>query len=235
MCGSRGRSRPATVWPWRSNRWNEAGAMSSPTGSPGVQRGALALARDDLHAVCALPADMGVDQRVGAERLDQFDAPGQLALAGRPHHHVLRPHADEAVRRARPAPTTSRSAGSAGGVDHVHLRRADELRDELVGRPVVQLQRRADLLDQRRRAAPPRGRPASSPRPGRASRRSSSRPGRGAAWRSPRASGRAARRPGWTAARRTGTPWARARWRGRWPRAGAGRPTAPWACAPGTA
>ena len=41
-----------------------------------------------------------------------------------------------------------------------------------------------------------------------------------------RASARAAPRRGWTAARRTGRPAGRARWPGRWRRAGAGRRTA---------
>ena len=38
------------------------------------------------------------------------------------------------------------------------------------------------------------------------------------------------RRPGWRAARQTRTPAAGARWRGPWPRAGAGRPRARAAC-----
>ena len=45
------------------------------------------------------------------------------------------------------APTMPPQRRQRRGVDHVHLRRADELGDELVRRPVVQLQRRADLLD----------------------------------------------------------------------------------------
>ena len=76
---------------------------------------------------------------------------------------VLRPHA-EADRRAlratpasRPAPSTLRpptwltTVGCAGLVDRrrqdVHGRRADELRDEQIAGMLVELHRRADLLD----------------------------------------------------------------------------------------
>ena len=92
---------------------------------------------------------------------------------------------------------------------------------------VVKLQRRADLLDHAAPAARRSCRPWSWPRPGRGSRRSSSRPAPRAGARARCASARARRRRGWTAARRTGTPWARARSPGRWRRAGAGRRRAP--------
>jgi hypothetical protein len=60
-------------------------------------------------------------------------------------HQASRAAADVAAGRHRArAPRELRQLGSG---QHVHLRRADELRDELVGRPVVQLQRRAHLLD----------------------------------------------------------------------------------------
>ena len=72
-------------------------------GVAGLQLGALVLARDELHRalVRGLGADVGVDQRVGAERLDQLDPAGEPASPGRPHEHALGPHADEAVGRHR--------------------------------------------------------------------------------------------------------------------------------------
>ena len=108
-------------------------------------------------------------------------------------------------------------------LQEVHRRRADEARDEQIVRPVVELERRADLLDQAvvhdhdlvghghgldlvvgdvdRRGLQPLVQLLDL----------------GAHLR------RAAWRRGSTAARRTGTPAGRARWRGPWRRAGAGR------------
>ena len=116
--------------------------------------------------------------------------------------------------------------------EKIHRRRADEGGDELVVRPGVELQRRADLRDdaavehddavgQRHRLdlvvgdVDHRGRRASC-----------------AAWPARCASARAASRRGWIAARRTGRPPARAPARGRWRRAGAGRRKAAPACGP---
>ena len=76
-------------------------------------------------------------------------------------HQVLGPHAERnllavACRRAdlsgqRVPPAASTYAlpfaAAQRAVDDVHRRRADELRDEQVVRPVVELERRADLLD----------------------------------------------------------------------------------------
>ena len=61
---------------------------------------------------------------------------------------------------------------AAAGVERqqVHRRRADEARDERVGRRLVEVDRRAVLLDPAAVAAGSRDRPSTSPRPGRASR-----------------------------------------------------------------
>ena len=134
-----------------------------------------------------------------------------------------------ARRLTRPPPAAapvSAAACAAPASTHVHLRRADEARDEQVGRPRVELARRPDLHAARRRSAPRCDRRASSPRPDRASRRSSSPTAADAAASARRASARAARRRGSTAARRTGRPWAAAPPRAPSPRAAAGRPRA---------
>ena len=111
-------------------------------------------------------------------------------------------------------------------IKEVHRRRADEAGDEQVGRAVVELERRADLLDD---AVVHDDDPVGH--------------GHGFDLVVGDVDGgglqplvqlldlgahlpRAAWRRGWRAARRTGTPADRARWRGPWRRAGAGRRTA---------
>ena len=75
-------------------------SMSSPTASPALQRACASFCARRLHAASPSCADVRVDQRVGAERLDQLDLRRHgRRLAGRAHEHVLGPHADEAVGR----------------------------------------------------------------------------------------------------------------------------------------
>ena len=67
-----------------------------------MQVAALVLARHELHAG-RRRADRGgyggVDEGIGAERLDQLDVRGEAAAARRTDPDVLGADADEAVRR----------------------------------------------------------------------------------------------------------------------------------------
>ena len=209
--------------------------MATVIRSPGWAPRAAARCDDDGLAGLGV----GVDVAGGAEVLGDVDGEGEVAVALAGGGEVLGADAERrpAGRRERRRPSgaaisraalvrqrgSGRRARADDGGEEVHPRRADEAGDEAVGGVVVEVERRADLLDaagaqhddpvgQRHRLdlvvrdVDHRGAELLVQRA-----------------RSRRASGPAARRRGWRAARRTGTPAARARWRGRWRRAGAGR------------
>ena len=116
-----------------------------------MQPGALVLPRHQLQS----GAGIGVDQRIGTERFDQLDPRrDQRPGGGRgcPHPEALGADADEPVGRqsrnaARGGQGGRGKGGQRGRGQHIHLRRADELRHEAIGRPVIQFERGADLLD----------------------------------------------------------------------------------------
>ena len=137
-----------------------APSILSPTSSPIATR-----LLPSSSAVIAWPSvKPRVDQGALAQPLDQFDPRRRRRLARRrprgPPRAAARaaapsagsPRARHRASRLRdPSPSFSR-ANSPSPVDQFgrrqrHRRRADELRDEAVGRPVVNLHRRADLLD----------------------------------------------------------------------------------------
>ena len=139
----------------------------------------MVLASDDGQHLLA--TDVGMDNGFGAERLGQLN-PGRDAALAAAQGDMLRPHSHGEARAGpdralaqRHRERVAAGDGDVGGavvdggdiaVQEVHMWRADEAGNEAVGRPVVQLQRRAHLLDAAR-AAPRCCRRASSPRPGR--------------------------------------------------------------------
>ncbi len=114
-------------------------------------------------AVTTLAADIGDDLRFGASRLDDNDFGGKPVLAqsgvrgGRPgrsrcgrdaaQRDTQRQGLARCVLEGEPVLAAHQLAAQ-----QVHGRRADEATDECVGRLVVELERGADLLDDRRRA-----------------------------------------------------------------------------------
>src|SRR5499426_3716932 len=114
---------------------------------------AFAEHRDDVVA-----AELGGDLQFGAGRLDHQHL-GFGAVVG--DDEVLRPNAIDdgmpvaAVRRRQQRQTHAVGAlefqpavGVDPAIEEIHRRRADEARDEQVLRPVVKLERRADLFHQ---------------------------------------------------------------------------------------
>ena len=110
---------------------------------------------DMAHGEDAELAAVDVEHHVGAQILADLDRAGAMALPRRHHRDVLGPGA-EPDRRAAGASTCERALAVARQAEaiavsaarhHVHLRAADELGDEQVGRALVQLARRAHLLD----------------------------------------------------------------------------------------
>src|SRR5471030_409728 len=107
-----------------------------------LQVAAFAAAHDDLRIVF----QPRIDQRLHAQRFDQLHPRRQPILPRRSEMHMLGTDADKAVGMRRRA-GQCRQLRQRRCRHHVHARRADELRDEAVGRMVVQLQRRAVLFD----------------------------------------------------------------------------------------
>ncbi|OEI67478.1 phenol hydroxylase [Curtobacterium sp. ER1/6] len=112
-------------------------------------------ARDDVGAL-AVHVGVTVEVAVGAELLDDVDRDGQ-ALAGGRHDDVLRADAHRDVARAgvRQGVAVDRVVERAEldaalddvGREQVHGRRTDEAGDEHVVRLLVEVARRADLLE----------------------------------------------------------------------------------------
>jgi hypothetical protein len=141
-------------------------AWSNKVGGAGMHAQADAVARihreapmrheDELRA-----RDVDDELGLGAGRLDDDDLAGNgVRRPRRGELEVLGTHAEVnalpvAAGRAADRPADAavdfdvRAAVRAPerALDHVHRRRADELRDEQVVRAVVELERRADLLD----------------------------------------------------------------------------------------
>src|SRR6516225_616214 len=92
----------------------------------GRQRAARVLPHDDLHAA----RRTHIDQRLGPERLDEFDLRRNAPAAGRGHVEVFGAHAERTTARHLAA-ERARELRHGIGRKHVHLRRADELRNEL--------------------------------------------------------------------------------------------------------
>ena len=142
--------------------------------------------RPDDDALIALHPDMAIS--LSPQPFDDEDPPSITAspwssatrCSGRTPSVTFAPGAMPAVLAGTlsvPPPGTftvavSRSISAATVSRKFICGRADEARDEQVARVVVEFQRRADLLDMAGIAARRSGRPASSPRPGRGSRRS---------------------------------------------------------------
>ena len=164
---------------------------------------------------------------------DRVEAAGPLA-----QHEFLGTHRDRS-RGPRPAAacaspvsrmsgpdSVTRSPGFAVDAELEHVAIAHEARDVQVGRLPVDVARALRSAARRRPSSRRCGRPATAPRPGRASRRSSSGRVPCGCGGSRRASRCAAWRRDSTAARPSAPAAARSRSRGRWRRAAAGRPTA---------
>ena len=118
--------------PSLSKRWSRAGSGASHTRSPALQIEFADAARRQ-HAELA---GIDIEEGVAAQMLgDRHRARPALALLADPE--MLGPDADRGG-----AGFADRLAG-----DEIHLRRADEAGDEEIGRALVELQRRAVLLD----------------------------------------------------------------------------------------
>ncbi len=195
--------------------------MSCPAGVSTIDQRHVAEMLDDADRSRKRRARIAARRRSPDARAARRDRPARRSRRG----FTLTP-----TRAVRPPGSATVAAPPSTDVDadgeEIHARRADEGGDELVGRVVVELERRADLghpppvehddlVGERHRLGLVVGdvdhRRAESRR---------------AAWRARAASARAAWRRGWKAARRTGRPRACAPARGRSRRADAGRPTA---------
>ena len=154
---SRGKAltRRASVRSSRSNRWTWAGSTPSAILSAGFTAGRPCVRR----ITCASPAWIrsSVSAPVGSTTM--ISAGTVVSPAGG-KRQMFGPHAighglafGAYVAEERPAHAArdldERAAITAPhrAVDDVHRRRADELRDEEIAGPVVELERRADLLD----------------------------------------------------------------------------------------
>ena len=133
-----------------SNRWMRSRSTAARTCSPISQRRRRRRLDDD-----PLIADLDVDERAVAQRLDRVDpAVERRRLVARLQRQVLGAHAEqrraialehEPGIRQRPSGPLEPPVGRAR--QQVHARRADERGDPAVRRAVVDLRRRADLLD----------------------------------------------------------------------------------------
>src|SRR5258706_9580080 len=119
----------------------------------GLKSVALAHHRGDVHV-----GELAEDLRIGAGRLDHHHLRGHAVVGNRemlgPHadHHVA-PLGDVRAHRHGQVHAAADRDREAGPVSHhaagekIHRGGADEARDELVRRVVVELQRRSGLLD----------------------------------------------------------------------------------------
>ena len=136
-----------------SNRWTRSRSTAARTSLADLERRRRRRLDDD-----PLIADLDVDQRAVAQRLDGVDLAGQRRrLVAHVQRQVLGAHA-EAAPGDRPGPRSRDSAATTLALEspvgrareQVHARRADERGHPAVRRAVVDLRRRADLLDRSR-------------------------------------------------------------------------------------
>ena len=89
-----------------------------------------------ITCTCGLAAIVGDGEMFGPDAVDDL---ASVAAAGR---------GGERQAHAAGAFEFEAAVGADGAFEKVHRRRADEARDEQISRPVVELERRADLLNQ---------------------------------------------------------------------------------------
>ena len=130
------------------------------------------------YAIDSLPSDSTSSTRASIVGRLSWPWPGwrsparRPTITGRPSYSRSRGYGRERLvgDRQLVAAEVDRHAAvdRRRSLEQVHRRRADEAGDEEVRRPVVQALRGVDLLQARRCSSRRRGRPSSSPRPGRA-------------------------------------------------------------------